>query len=125
MAGLIGAMLVLGVGLFLVADNRLAALLRMASYDWSYDLSLSRPSKWSSEDVMLIYLDEQSYRLLRQPLDKPWDRALHAQLLDRLTQDGAKVVVFDVVFSDPGPSPAADEALAQATLIRMYQQSLR
>ena len=37
-----------------------------------------------------------------------------AKLLDRLTEDHARAVVFDIVFSDPGPDPAKDLLLAGA-----------
>jgi adenylate cyclase len=65
-----------------------------------------------------VYLDEQSHAALGQPLNRPWDRRLHARLLERLTQAGAKAVVFDIVFSDPAEPCAtndnADRLLAQA-----------
>ena len=62
----------------------------------------------------MIYLDEASSIDFKQPFNRPWDRAIHARLLDRLTADGAKGVIFDVVFSDPGPNPDTDRAFAEA-----------
>ena len=67
------------------------------------------------DDVALIYLDEDSHVRLGQPLNAPWDRGLHAKLIDRLTAAGARAIVFDIVFSDPSLSgPAADAQLAEA-----------
>jgi adenylate cyclase len=45
----------------------------------------------------------------------PWDRSLHARLLDRLRDEGARVVAFDIVFSDSlTNAPEADAMFAQA-----------
>src|SRR5262249_46956344 len=44
-----------------------------------------------------------------------WDRALHAKLIDRLTAAGARVIVFDIVFTDPMTNrPGVDESFAEA-----------
>lgn len=64
-------------------------------------------------DVVIVTLDEKSYRDLNQQYDKLWDRRLYARFVDRLTTDQAKLVVFDVFFSDPGEA-AENEELAQA-----------
>jgi len=39
---------------------------------------------------------------------------LHARLVERLTAEGAKAIVFDILFTDAGPDPVADERLARA-----------
>ena len=44
---------------------------------------------------------------------QPWDRGLHARLLNRLADDGCALVVFDSFFRQPR-DPATDEALAEA-----------
>jgi PAS domain S-box-containing protein len=114
-AGVIGALLALSVGLFLLHFNsRLGTLLVRASYDWSFDLSFFGHAAIQDSDVVIVYMDEKSHRDLGQPFNRPWDRALHAKLIDRLTADGARAVIFDVLFTDPGPDPMADEALARA-----------
>src|SRR5207247_3974539 len=65
--------------------------------------------------VVLIYMDDASYKELNQPYIGQWDRSLHARLLRRLTQEKARAVVFDIVFSDANPNrPAADQELASA-----------
>ncbi len=82
----------------------------------SYDLlHLSRFRHLPAPEAVVVYLDERSHRELDRPLNKPWDRALHAALLDRLTDAGARAVVLDVVFSDANPdSLQADEKLIAA-----------
>ena len=67
--------------------------------DWSYDLPFLLRSQRTIEDVVVVYLDEQSFSVLHQAPEE-FDRALHARLLDRLKADGAKMVVFDILFID-------------------------
>lgn len=99
-AGLCG---VLGV-LFLLPGG--------AFTDWSYDFPFSLRRSERPEEVVLVTVDEQSHERLGQPLGQLWDRALHAALLDRLRQAGAKMVVFDFFFS--GVQTTNDAALARA-----------
>src|SRR5438067_722114 len=80
----------------------------------SYDLPFLWRSTLDTREVVLVYLDEDSAKQLHQPLDDVWNRALHTQLLDRLTNDKARLVFYDVVFDGPAPDPATDNAFAQA-----------
>jgi len=43
-------------------------------------------------------MDDESHDLLNQPELMAWNRSLHAQIIRRLTECGAKAVVFDVLF---------------------------
>lgn len=80
---------------------------------WSYDLlQLLHPSN-PPTDIAIIYLDEQAMQDYRVTPGQPWPRALYARLLNRLTQDRPKVVVFDVTMTQAG-DPAEDTALAAA-----------
>src|SRR4051812_28162723 len=86
--------------------------LGQASYDSLHRLA---GQNWLEQSpVVVVYLDLPSYH--HQGLDplKPWPRALHAQLLRRLTADGARAVIFDIVFSGAAPGAADDHALAGA-----------
>lgn len=68
--------------------------------DLSFDLAyLFKTTHAPPQEVVIIYLDEESYAKLRQP-PKNFDRSLYAPVLDRLTQDNAKQVLIDVWF-DP------------------------
>lgn len=62
--------------------------------------------------VFVVAIDEPSYREMKASYDKPWPRAFHAQLLQRLKALGAKKVAFDVLFTGASSDPAADQALA-------------
>jgi CHASE2 domain-containing sensor protein len=65
------------------------------------------------DDVVIAYMDDKSFQELGQTSAPNWDRNLHAQLLDRLTDDGSRMVVFDLVFSEPG-NPEANANFARA-----------
>ncbi|MBI1840112.1 MAG: CHASE2 domain-containing protein [Verrucomicrobia bacterium] len=85
-----------------------------ASYDLLHSLSQISGGRFSDDRVVIIYLDLASFLLAKQnPADR-WPRQFHAQLLDRLTADGARAAVFDILFDSPGDNPAADAALADA-----------
>ncbi|MBN2505849.1 MAG: CHASE2 domain-containing protein [Verrucomicrobia bacterium] len=114
-AGSLGFVLVLALGLFVPHLNfHLGKTITRASYDWCFDLALfSRPNIQTS-GVVIVYVDEKSHKDLDQPFNRPWDRRIHARLLQRLKQEGARLVLFDILFTDPGPDPAADRALADA-----------
>src|ERR1051326_4413553 len=66
------------------------------------------------DDVVVVAMDEDSYQELNYPKDRAWPRAAHVKLLQRLAETGARRVVFDVEFFDPGPSAAVDDQLAEA-----------
>jgi CHASE2 domain-containing sensor protein len=63
--------------------------------------------------VMIVAIDEQSYAALGVPFTQPWPRELHTRLLNRLADDGAARVVFDIIFADQG-QPAVDTSFAAA-----------
>jgi adenylate cyclase len=81
---------------------------------WSYDLPFGLRGPVYPTEAVLVYMDEPSHVELKQPYDRPWDRSLHAELLNRLTAEHPAGVVFDVVFTGPGVSPEADQKLADA-----------
>jgi CHASE2 domain-containing sensor protein len=107
-AAVFGAIITAGCGVFLLA-TALGDGLVCASYDLPFRF---RPVIHAEEAVM-VYLDDASHEKLHQKYLEPWNRALFTQLLNRLTADGAKAVVFDIVFSDP-LEPATDQAFANA-----------
>ena len=106
-AAVVGVILAAGLGWFF-QTFRAGSPLKQKSYDllhiWRGDLK--------TDEAFVVYLDEQSHQELGQPFNAPWDRKLHAQLVDRLTRGGARAIVFDIVFSDP--MPAADPLFAAA-----------
>lgn len=79
---------------------------------FSYDLPFHWRPDIETPELSIIYLDDKSADGLAQ--GDRWSRALHARLVRHLTEDGAKAIVFDVVFGDPSGEEGADGALAAA-----------
>jgi adenylate cyclase len=73
-----------------------------------------RGSRSVPTDVVVVAMDEQSYSGLGIQFSSAWPRELHARLLRRLREYGAKKVVFDILFLGAGASPKADDDLAAA-----------
>jgi adenylate cyclase len=109
LAVLVSAVFITGVGLACLQYGFAESVRRL-----SYDLPFVWRAPIDTGEVTLVYLDAYSARQLNQPLDNVWDRGLQAQLLDRLTADGARAVVYDIVFDAPAPDPGIDEAFAAA-----------
>lgn len=80
---------------------------------WSYDLLQPLLPSDTPGDIAIIYMDEQAMQDYRVAPGQPWPRPLYTRLLNRLTLDRPKVVVFDVTMTQPGNS-AEDAALAAA-----------
>jgi len=79
----------------------------------SYDLIFAARHAHVPEECVLVLMDETAHQDLNQKWGEMWERSLHAQLLERLTHDGARLVVFDVWLAQPG-NEAADKLLAEA-----------
>lgn len=67
--------------------------LELLSYDWR--VSLRDPV--TPDDIVIVAIDHES---ISNYGAWPWPRALHAELLNRLADAGARVVGVDIVFSD-------------------------
>jgi adenylate cyclase len=66
------------------------------------------------DDIVIVSMDEDSYHELDISPTAPWPRAIHARLLERLRELGARRVVFDVLFIGASDDGAIDEELASA-----------
>ena len=93
--GLDLAVLVTIVMLFLFMLNPyLLVRLEDTSLDARFVLRGPRPA---GHEVKLVLVDEPSIRELGR---WPWSRDKHARLIEPLSEDGAKVIAFDFIFSD-------------------------
>jgi CHASE2 domain-containing sensor protein len=79
----------------------------------SYDYLFRFGARAITNQVALILMDNAAYDQFHQVRGQLWDRALHAQLLNRLADDGCRLVVFDTFFQQPR-EPTRDVALAEA-----------
>jgi adenylate cyclase len=58
-----------------------------------------RGSQGAPDDIRVVKIDDITFNDLR--LRWPFSRSLHAEVLDRLRKAGAKVIAFDVQFTEP------------------------
>lgn len=97
--------LLLGLALLRVADPPAIEELRLRMFD---TYQVIEPRVKTAKPVTIVDIDEKSIARYGQ---FPWPRTLIAQLVAKLTQLGAVVIAFDVVFPEPdrlNPSLAAD-----------------
>ena len=81
-----------------------------------YDNFLTNSDRPARDDIIIVAIDDYSLAELGR---WPWQRKLHAALLDRLTQAHARTVGLDIILSEPERAQAdgtrpGDELLAQA-----------
>jgi CHASE2 domain-containing sensor protein/signal transduction histidine kinase len=82
-------------------------------WDWLlYDLQMGFMIRPASEDIIVVAVDEKSLEALGR---WPWSRQVHAKLVDRLTQAGARAIVLDILFAEPDrDDPDSDNQLIQS-----------
>jgi adenylate cyclase len=63
-------------------------------------------------DVIVVGVDDKTFDELN--VQWPFRRGLHARVMDRLAADGARVIAYDVQFTEPSPFAGEDEKLLAA-----------
>jgi adenylate cyclase len=84
-------------------------------FDWMlYDVFSRRLTSAGppAPGIVVVAIDEPSITEIGQPW--PWPRALHAALVDRLVQGGARTITFDILFDLPAANPEDDDVFADA-----------
>ena len=77
-----------------------------------YDAAMSMATHEIDDDITIVAIDDPSLAEIGR---WPWRRSVHAALLERLAEAGAKVVALDIILNEPNPDdPAADRVLARA-----------
>lgn len=71
-------------------------------YDYRLRLS-SRPEP--TREIVLIFIDDRSIKALAATGSWPFNRGLHAKVVDVLTQCNVGLVVFDILFRGHGSGP--------------------
>jgi adenylate cyclase len=103
LVGLASAALVLGSERLFSAlsRDRLSPfeLAEIRTYDWRLTHT-ARPAS-ARQDIAIVEIDEPSLRSLQPNAGRwPWPRAVHSMLLDYLSRAPARVIAYDVVFSE-------------------------
>ncbi len=85
----------------------------LARWDRLFYDSLTRAlTRSPADDIVILSIDEAS---LSKDGRWPWPRRIHAQIIDKLTAGGAKVIGFDILFSEADLlNPENDRALTRA-----------
>ncbi|HEU4368804.1 MAG TPA: adenylate/guanylate cyclase domain-containing protein [Methylomirabilota bacterium] len=86
---------VLPVALLFVSGTPILDLIELKTYDLRF---LSRGPRQPSSAVVMAAIDEKS---LDTEGRWPWPRSKIAALVDALSRDGARVIAFDIAFSEP------------------------
>ncbi|WP_339516538.1 CHASE2 domain-containing protein [Pseudomonas sp. RL_15y_Pfl2_60] len=76
-----------------------------------YDRLLPLTRLSSDPRILIVKIDNRSLAEIGR---WPWSREVHATMLDRISKAKPSVILFDVVFSEPGVSPAVDRRFAEA-----------
>jgi len=77
------------------AEIRILELIELKTYDLRF---LSRGTRTPSPAVVLAVVDEKSLNVEGR---WPWPRSKIAEVIDILSEDGAKVIGFDIGFLEP------------------------
>jgi CHASE2 domain-containing sensor protein len=109
MAGLI-ALVVVGCALILHYTDALQAL-ELKSVDIRFEI---RGARGRPAGLVIVGIDPQTFSQL--DLQWPFPRSMHALLIDRLRHDGAKVIVYDVQFTEPTTPTNDSRRAAQAAI---------
>jgi hypothetical protein len=107
-AGFVAAIVVVGLGVLGALDStELSALSHLFEI---------RGPRTPSVPIVIVSIDEDSF----DELDLPWPfpRALHATLIDRISAARPLAIGVDVLFPEPSPRGAADDAALGAAVAR-------
>src|SRR5690606_11194507 len=76
-----------------------------------YDKLIQSTPRPANEQIVIIAIDKHSIDTLGR---WPWKRAIHAQLLDKVSRSSVRAIGMDIIFSEPAATADSDVLLAQA-----------
>jgi adenylate cyclase len=82
--------------------------LELTSVDTRFSV---RGDQEPEQQIAVVGIDDDTFNELQ--LQWPFPRRLHAKLIDRLSEDGAKVIAYDIQFTEP-TVPREDNELVEA-----------
>ena len=91
----------------LISHFSLLHSVKLQSSDIFFKAANLNPSTGPDENIVIVAIDDKSLEQLGRL--SSWSRSYHAQLIDVLVEAEARVIVFDILFSEPAPG---DEELA-------------
>jgi CHASE2 domain-containing sensor protein len=79
----------------------------------SVDVRFSIRGSEPADEIVVVSIDEATFRELDRAV-WPFPRTRHARVVDELSEAGARLIVYDVQFTEPSPDYRADLALYDA-----------
>jgi adenylate cyclase len=101
------AVFAVGLGVTGYATSLLRTL-DLSTVDTRFSIRGTQPRP---DDIVVVRIDDTTFSQLQ--LQWPFPRHVHGQLIERLTEAGAKVIAYDVQFTEP-TVPREDNALVGA-----------
>src|SRR4051794_10289996 len=95
---------IVAIAILLVFYMQWADALELKLYDMRAKM---RAKSTVTENIILVGIDDQSIREIGR---WPWPRAYVAEMVDQLSEAGAKVIGVDVFFSDQELNPGLAES---------------
>jgi adenylate cyclase len=93
---------------FLAYGTNLMRSLELGSVDARFSL---RGTQEQPTDIVFVKIDDRTFSQLN--VQWPFPRSLHARVIDRLREAGAKTIAVDIQFTEP-TTPRQDNALIEA-----------
>jgi adenylate cyclase len=109
LAAVSGGMLVSALGVGLVLFPALSGALSRLSYDLPF---VFRPQHQVPTELVIVYFDTNVKALLGAPQDQPLPRRYYTRLLKKVKEEGARIVLFDILMDEPGKDPEVDREFA-------------
>ncbi len=107
---LVGALLATGLGANLLIFPQFGKMWINLSFDLP---GACMPMK-KTEKVVMVLIDDESHEVFNLDPGRPWPREMYATLINRLNEEGAKGVVFDVLFTGSSDNPEVDQKFAKS-----------
>jgi len=99
----------IGVSLCLAYSFNLLSGVQLQSSDFLYKVASPNRDPAQQDKIVIVAIDDRSLEQLGH--FPSWPRSYHADVIDMLTEAEARIIVFDILFSDPAPG---DEQLAMS-----------
>lgn len=103
--------LVLAAVVYLSGRTGLLSGLELKSLDARF--MLRGPLPLDNSDIIIVAVDDETFATI--PSRWPFPRRIYARMINNLFAAGARMIVFDIQFTEPSEDPVDDEILAQAT----------
>ncbi len=88
--------LLVGLTTTIFSFSQIGELWELKGYDIFHVLKIPAHPP---EDIVIVAIDEPSFAEIGKQW--PWPRSIHAKLIDVLKKEGASVIGFDILFSEP------------------------